>query len=108
MSQALSVYRPGQNDRGRRAVARLVGDLLGDLIHHFSPDILKGLRQLDLLGDVDAVFGDNGAAERLLHDHMPAGRTHGQADGSRNLLHPLLEVLAGRRVEFHLFGRHGC
>ena len=70
-----------REDRGgRRAVAGDVGGLGGDLADHLGAHVLERVGQLDLLGDGDAVLGDQGRAELLLDDDVAALGAEGDLD----------------------------
>src|SRR5699024_3018725 len=62
----------GQQGGGGGAVAGHVVGLGGDLLHQLGAHVLKGIIQLDLLGDGHAVVGDEGGAELLVQHHVPA------------------------------------
>ncbi len=70
--EALGVDRLGEHRRGGGAVAGLVARLRGDLAHHLGAHVLELAGELDLLGDRDAVLGDDGRAPALLDDDVAA------------------------------------
>jgi hypothetical protein len=67
-----AVDRLGEHGGGGGAVAGDVGGLAGDLLDHLRAHVLELVLELDLLGDGDAVLGDDGGAPRLLDDDVPA------------------------------------
>src|SRR6185295_5726521 len=77
---AFAVDRLREHGRGRRAVAGDVGGLRGDLADHLRAHVLEGIRELDLLGDGDAVLGDRRRPELLLDDDVAALRAEGDLD----------------------------
>ena len=74
VAQAFAEDRPGQH-RGRRgAVAGDVRGLRGHLVDQLGAHVLEAVFQLDFLAHGHAVLGDGRAAERLVEDHVAAGR----------------------------------
>ena len=71
--QALVDDGLSQQGGGGGAVADHVVGLGGDLLHQLSAHVLKGVLQLDLLGDGDAVVGDQGSAGDLIAVHLDLG-----------------------------------
>ena len=61
--EALVVDRLGHDGGRGRAVARHVGGLARDLLHHLGAHVLILVFQLDFLGDRDAVLGHRRRAE---------------------------------------------
>ena len=55
---AFAIDSLSQNGGGGGAVTGNVGGLRCDLANHLCAHVLKGVGELDLLGDRDAVFGD--------------------------------------------------
>ena len=84
-----------QQGGGGGAVAGHVVGLGGDLLHQLSAHVLKGVLQLDLLGDGDAVVGDQGSAELLIQHHIAALGTHSDLHSISQLIHALFQSLAG-------------
>ena len=62
----------GQQGGGGGAVAGHVVGLGGDLLDQLRAHVLKGIVQLNLLGDGHAVVGDEGSAELLVQHHVAA------------------------------------
>src|SRR6266566_4133047 len=56
----------------RRPVARHVGGLGGDLLHHLRPHVFELVFQLDLFRHRDPVLSHGGSAERLVEHHVAA------------------------------------
>src|SRR5206468_2975601 len=84
VSEPFPIDRLRQYGRGGRAVARDVGGLRGDLLQHLGAHVLVGIRELDLLGDGDAVLGDRRAAELLIDDDVAALRPQRGLHGLRH------------------------
>ena len=78
---ALADDRLGEHGRGRGAVAGDGVGLGGDLAHHLGAHVLELVRELDLLGDGDAVLGDAGRAEGLLEHDVAALGAERHLDG---------------------------
>ena len=75
--EALAEDRLGQHGRGRGAVAGVVAGLAGGLLHELGAHVLGLVRELDLLGDGDAVLGDGRAAPALVEDGVAPARAQG-------------------------------
>ena len=84
-----------QQGSGGGTVASHVVGLGGDFLHQLSAHVLKGIGQLDLLGDGHAVVGDQGSAELLIQHHIAALGTQGDLHGVGQLIDALLQSLAG-------------
>src|SRR5438876_2990752 len=78
--RALGEKGPRQHGGRRRAVARHVGGLRGDLLHHLRAHVLELVGELDLLRDRHAVLGDGGGAPRLLEHHVSPARPQRHRD----------------------------
>jgi hypothetical protein len=87
---------------GGGAVARLVGGLLGNLLHHLCAHVGEGAGELDFLGHSHAVLGDVRVAVALLNDDVAAGGPEGDCDRSRNGVDALLELDLRAGSELHL------
>ena len=85
----------GQQGGGGGAVSGHIVGLGGDLLHQLSAHVLKGVLQLDLLGDGHAVVGDEGGAELLRQHHVAALGAHGDLYSVGQLVHALFQSLAG-------------
>jgi hypothetical protein len=92
--------------RRRRAVARILRGLAGDLLDHLGAHVLKGVVQFDLLRDGHAVLRHRRRAERLLEDHDAAGRAERDLDRLGELLDPGEDPLAGVLFECDLLRSH--
>ena len=68
----LAHHGMSKDRRGRRAVAGLGAGLAGDLPDHLRAHVLELVRELDLLGDGDAVLGDPRRAVALVEDDVAA------------------------------------
>ena len=77
--------------------------LLGHFVHELGAHVLEPVFELDFLADGHAVLGDGRAAERLVDDHVAAGRAHRDGDGVGQFLHALEHFGAGVIVEHQLF-----
>ena len=93
--QALVDDGLSQQGGGGGAIAGHIVGLGGDLLHQLGTHVLKGVLQLDLLGDGDAVVGDQGSAELLIQHHVAALGAHGDLYSVGQLVHALFQSLAG-------------
>ena len=93
--QALLHDSLGQQGSSGGAVTGHVIGLGGDLLHQLGAHVLKGVLQLDLLGDGHAVVGDEGGAELLVQHHVAAFGAQSDLDGVSQLVHALFQSLAG-------------
>src|SRR5262249_52780416 len=96
----------GENSRGGRAVACLVGGLGRDLAHHLGAHVLELVLEFDLLGDRDAIFADARRAKGFVQYDIaalgPQCHTHriGQnVDAAQHLV-------PGITREFYFFRSH--
>ena len=102
----LAEDRAGE-DRGRgRAVTGQIGRLRGHLVDELGAHVLEGIFEIDFLAHRDAVLGDRRATERLVDDHVAAGRPHRHRHGAGELLDAFQELGTGLVVEQQLLG-HG-
>ena len=85
----------GQQGGGGGAVAGHVVGLGGDFLHQLGAHVLKGVFQLDFLGDGHAVVGDQGSAELLVQHHVAALGAQGDLYGICQLVDAGLQGLAG-------------
>ena len=91
VAQALVDHGPGQHGGGGGAVTGDVVGLLGDLLDELGADLLVGVRELDLLGDGDAVVGDRGGAPLLVEHDVATLGAEGHPDRVGQLVHATLE-----------------
>src|SRR5215207_10121782 len=105
--EAFAEDRLGEHGRRGGAVARVVGGLGRDLLHHLGAHVLERIRQLDLLGDGDTVLRDRRRAELLVDDDVPSLRTEGDLHRLGKLIDAALEGRARIGVEVQLFASHG-
>src|SRR5690606_25703261 len=73
--------RLGQYGGGGGAVTGGVVGLGGNVLDQLSAHVLELVLQLDLLGDGDAVLGNQRSAEAAIQDHVAAFRAEGGLDG---------------------------
>ena len=99
--------RAGQHRGRRRAVAGDVRGLRGDFVDQLGAHVLEAVFQLDFLADGHAVLGDGRAAERLVDDHVAAGRAHRDGDRVGQFLNALEHSCAGGIFEEQLFSHGG-
>ena len=85
----------GQHRGRRRAVARQVRGLRGDLVDELRAHVLEAVLQLDLLAHRHAVLGDGRAAVGLVENDVVAGRTQGHGDHVGQFFHTLKQTLPG-------------
>ncbi len=103
---ALAVDGLGQHGGGGGAVAGDVGGLRGNLANHLRTHVLEAVRQLDLLGDGDAVLGDGRRAELFLEDHVAALGAEGHFDRVGELVDTGEELGASLLGVDDLFSSH--
>ena len=102
--RALAEDRPGEH-RGRgRAVTSQIRGLRGHLVHELGAHVLERILEVHLLADSHAVLGDGGTAERLVDDHVAAGRPHRHRDGTGQFLDALEQLGTGVVIEQQLLG----
>jgi hypothetical protein len=104
---ALAVNRLGEHGGGGGAVTGDVGGLGGDLLHHLGAHVLELVLELDLLGDGDAVLGDEGRAEALVDDDVAALGAEGHLDGVGEGVDTPQHGGAGVVAEDDFLGAHG-
>ncbi len=76
VAEAFLEDRAGQHGGGRRAVAGQVARSSRPLRDELGAHVLERVFELDFLAHGHAVLGDGRAAERLVDDHVAAGRAH--------------------------------
>ena len=84
--EPLAVNGLCQDGRRGGAVTGHVGCLGCDLAHHLGAQVLDGVLELDLLGNGDAVLGDDRRAELLLENDVTALGAEGYAHSGRELV----------------------
>ena len=104
--EAFAEDRLGEHGRGGGAVAGEVGGLGRDFLHHLRAHVLERIRELDLLGDGDAVLGDGRRAELLVDDDVPALGAEGDLHRLGELVDAALERRARVDVEMQFLGSH--
>ena len=85
--EALGGDGAGQHGRGGGAITRVVVSVVRDILDEPRADVLVLVLELDGLGDGDAILGDLGAAVRLLDEHGPALRAHGDRNSVGEFVH---------------------
>ena len=93
--QTLPHHGLRQQGGGGGAVAGHIVGLGGNLPHQLRAHVLKGIVQLDLLGDGHAVVGDQGRAELLIQHHIAALGAQGDLYGIGQLIDAGLQSLPG-------------
>src|SRR5579883_1384274 len=91
LAPAATFLRPSRTMAWASTVAGHVVGLGGDLADELRPGVLKGVRQLDLLGDGHAVMGDGGRAVFLLEHDVPSLRAEGDPHHVGQPVHAALE-----------------
>jgi hypothetical protein len=104
---ALTDQRTGQHDGAGGAVAGEVVGLGSDLTDHLGAHVLELVRELDLLGDGDAVLGDPGSAEALVDDHVAALGAERHLYRVGKDVHAAHHAGPGVLAEAYVFGCHG-
>src|SRR5678809_1570869 len=79
----------------------------GHFLGHMGAHVLERIRELDLLGDGDAVLGNRWGTKLLVDDDVPALGTESDLHSVSELVDAPLESRAGVGVELQFFGRHG-
>ena len=82
----------------RRCGGAVAGDIRGfggDLLDELRADVLDRVRELDLLGDSDAVLGDGGGAELLFDDDVAALGSERHLDGVGERVDAAKDCLTG-------------
>ena len=104
VARALAENRPSEH-RGRgRAITGQVRRLRSHLVHELGAHVLERILEIHFLADSHAVLCDGGAAERLVDDHVAAGRPHRHRDGTGQFLDALEQLGAGVVIEQQLLG----
>src|SRR5205823_11319280 len=98
--------RRGQTGRGGGAVAGEVAGLDRDFLDHLGAHVLELVRELDLLGDGDAVLGDARRAERLVEDDVAALGAERHLDGVGENVDAAQHPLARVAMKFDFLGSH--
>ena len=89
--QTFADHGLGQNGGGGGAVAGDIVGLGGDFLDELCAHVLKSVLKLDLLGDGDAVVGDQGRAEFLIQHHIAALGAEGNLHGIGELIDAALD-----------------
>ena len=100
--QALAHDALSQQGGGGGAVAGHVVGLDGNLAHQLRAHVLKGILQLDFLGDGHAVVGDQRSAELLVQHHVAALGAQGDLYSIGQRVNAGLQRLAGVLAIFNL------
>ena len=103
---ALAYDRGGEDGGGGGAVTGVVVLLGGDLADHLGAEVLELVRELDLLGDGDAVLGDARRAEALLDDDVAALGAERHLDGVGEDVDAAHHAIAGIGRKADVFGCH--
>ena len=102
--QALANNGLGQQGGGSGAVAGHVVGLGGNFLDDLGAHVLKGIGQLDLLGDGHAVIGDEGGAELLVEHDVAALGAQGDLNGIGQGVDAALQGAAGVLAVENLLG----
>ena len=84
-----------QQGGGGGTVAGNIVGLGGNLLHQLCAHVLKGIGQLDLLGDAHTVISDEGSAVLFIQNHVTALGAQGDLNGIGQLVNAGLQSLAG-------------
>ena len=104
--QALLEDGLGEDGGGGGAVAGDIAGLAGDFTDHLCAHVLEGVLEFDLLGDADAVLGDQRGAEFLVEDDIASAGAEGGLDGGGELFDAGKKLTTGFVVEKQLFSSH--
>ena len=105
---AATFFRPSRiiacasSGGGGGAVADDVVGLGGDFLDQLRAHVLKGVFQLDFLGDGHAVVGDQRRAELLVQHHVAALRAQSDLNGVRQRVHASFQRAASVLAIFDL------
>ena len=108
----MTFLRPSRKIAWARTVAVVVPSparsrrLGRDFLHHLGAHVLERIRELDLLGDGDAVLGDGRGAELLVDDDVPALGAERDLHRLGELIDAALESRARIGVEMQFLGCH--
>ena len=92
--KTLADHRLRKHGGGGGAVADDVVGLGGDFLDELRAHVLKGVFQLDFLGDGHAVVGDQRRAELLVQHHVAALRAQSDLNGVRQRVHASFQCAA--------------
>ena len=93
----------GQNGGGGGAVTSCIVGLGGDFANELSAHVLELILQFDLLGDGNAIVGDERAAELLAQHHVAALGAQGDLNGIGQLVDACAKCFTGVLALFDLF-----
>ena len=96
-----------QNRCGCRTVTRVVVGLRSNLLHQLCAHVLERASQLNLFCHCHTILRDVRCAKLLLNDHVATLRAQCHLNGIRQLVHALLQEVAGIHIIFNLFC-HDC
>ena len=93
----------GQNGGGGGAVTSCIVGLGGDFANELCAHVLELILQFDLLGDGNAIVGDERAAELLAQHHVAALGAQGDLNGIGQLVDACAKCFTGVLALFDLF-----
>src|SRR5690606_3761396 len=93
--QTFAINRFGQNCRRGGAVTGHIRGFACDFTDHLRAHVFELVFQFDFFGHGDTVFSDGGGSVAFVDRHVASFRTHGDGDGSGQLLHTAEDVLPG-------------
>ena len=99
VARAFAKDRAGEHSGGGGAVAGEGRRFVGHFVDELGAHVFERVFELDFLAHGDAVFGDGGAAERLVDDYVAAGRAHRHSDGIGQLVYTGEHLSPGGVVE---------
>ncbi len=92
-----------QDGSGGGSVAGIVASLRGHALHELCTSVLEVVFELNLLRHGHAVLRNLGSAELLLNHHVAALRTKCHLNCVSQLIHAMLQQVAGFNIEFDIF-----
>ena len=95
-----------QGGGGGGAITSNIIRLGGGFFEQLSAHILKGVFQLNFLGDGNTVVGDGGGTEFAVQGHVAAFRTEGGYYRSCKDIHALAQLAASFLRKYKLLGSH--
>ena len=103
IAETFAVDGFAENGSGCRAVARIVGSLVGDFLDYLRAHVFENVFEFDFLGDRYAVLRDEGRAVFLVDYDVSAFRAESRLNRLCERRYAFEDFLACRFVENDLF-----